>query len=82
MRFIDHPYDKDSINKYVVPIYKEEDIYFKQVFWILILVLLINQPQVNLYFHKLLKYKIHSKLTYSYLGSLFKVTMNAFFIHL
>lgn len=44
MRFIDHPYDKDSINKYVVPIYKEEDIYFKQVFWILILVLLINQP--------------------------------------
>ena len=44
MRFIDHPCDKDSMNKYVVQIYKEEDIYFKQVFWILILILLINEP--------------------------------------
>ena len=44
MRFIDHPYARYSMNKSVVQIYKEDKINFKQVFFILILPLLINQP--------------------------------------
>lgn len=44
MRFIDHPYATYSMNKSVVQIYKEEKNNFKQVFFILILPSLINQP--------------------------------------
>ena len=72
------------MNKSVLEICKEENIYFELVFYILMLSLPINQPLARVYFSnnkafdKLLEYSIHSKLTDK---SLFAVTMNAFFVH-
>ena len=81
MRIINHLYARDTMNKSVAEIYKDVNIYFEQVFYILIRSLLINQPLSSIYFDKLLKYNIHSKLTYNSLSSLFAVVMNAFFLH-
>ena len=59
----DYPYARDSTNKSVLEVYKEENIYFEQVFYFLMLSLLINQPLASVYFDEILKYRIHSKLT-------------------
>ena len=56
-------YARDSINKSVTETDTEKNIYFEQVFYILMLSLLINQPLASVYFDQLLKYSIHSKLT-------------------
>ena len=63
MRIIDHAHARDCMIKSVAEIYKGEK-HLPQtgnsIFWCC---LLINQPLASLYFDKLLKYNIHSKLT-------------------
>ena len=80
MKIIHHPYARDSLNKSAAKIYKE-NIYFEQVFYILMLCLLIKQRLASAYFNKLLRYNIHPKLAYDTLDSLLAVIMNAFFVH-
>ena len=80
MKIIHHPYARDSLNKSAAKIYKE-NIYFEQVFYILMLCLLIKQRLASAYFNKLLRYNIHPKLAYDTLYSLLAVIMNAFFVH-
>lgn len=80
MKIIHHPYGRDSLNKSAAKIYKE-NIYFEQVFYILMLCLLINQRLASIYFNKLLRYNIHPKLTYDTLDSPLAVIMDAFFVH-
>ena len=80
MKIIHHPYARDSLNKSAATIYKE-NIYFEQVFYILMLCLLIKQRLASAYFNKLLRYNIHPKLAYDTLDSLLAVIMNAFFVH-
>ena len=80
MKIIHHPYGRDSLNKSAAKIYKE-NIYFEQVFYILMLCLLIKQRLASAYFNKLLRYNIHPKLAYDTLDSLLAVIMNALFVH-
>ena len=80
MKIIHHPYARDSLNKSAAKIYKE-NIYFEQVFYILMLCLLIKQRLASAYFNKLLRYNIHPKLTYDTLDSPLAVIMDAFFVH-
>ena len=80
MKIIHHPYARDSLNKSAAKIYKE-NIYFEQVFYILMLCLLIKQRLASAYFNKFLRYNIHPKLAYDTLDSLLAVIMNAFFVH-
>ena len=87
MRIIDYLDARDFMNKSMVETYKEENIYFRQVFYILMLFLPINQPLPTVYFSnnkaldKLLEYNIYSKLTDNSLDSLFEVIMKAFFVN-
>ena len=50
IRMIDRPDARDFLNQSVAEIYKEEIIYFEQVFYILMLSLPINQPLTIVYF--------------------------------
>ena len=87
MRNIDHLDARDSMNRSVAEICKEENTSFEQVFYILMLSLPLNQPLASVYFinnktfDKLLEYIIHSKLTDNFLDFLFAFIMNAFFLY-
>ena len=50
MRIIDHLDARDSVNKSVTVICKDENIYFEQVFYILMVSLPKNQPLASVYF--------------------------------
>ena len=81
MRSIDHLDARDSMNRSVAEICKEENTSFEQVFYILMLSLPLNQPLASVYFinnktfDKLLEYIIHSKLTDNFLDFLFALLL-------